>query len=91
MLFASRSFGTEETVSKKMGMEIDCKPTAVGLGYPVISTKNGHQGSFNNLLRLLSRRKRRAFDNAQSQRSGNARHTACVYLDDGVRSHRAFG
>ncbi len=38
------------TVSKKMGMEIDCKPTAIGLGYPVISKKNGHQGSFNNLL-----------------------------------------
>ena len=38
------------TVSEKMGMEIDCKPTAVGLGYPVISKKNGHQGSFNNLL-----------------------------------------
>lgn len=28
---------------------LDCKPTAVGLGYPVI-TFEGHQGSFDNLL-----------------------------------------
>ena len=38
------------SISEKMGKEVDCKPTAVGLGYPVISKKNGHQGSFTNLL-----------------------------------------
>lgn len=38
------------SVSQKMGKEVDCKPTAIGLGYPVISKINGHQGSFNNLL-----------------------------------------
>lgn len=38
------------SVSQKVGCEIDCKPTAVGLCYPVISQKHGHQGSYNNLL-----------------------------------------
>lgn len=31
------------------GKDWDCKPTAVGLSYPVI-TQEGHQGSYNNLL-----------------------------------------
>lgn len=39
-----------QTVSQKAGVELDCKPTAVGLCYPVISQKHGHQGSYNNLL-----------------------------------------
>ena len=39
-----------ESVSKKAGVKLDCKPTAVGLCYPVISQKHGHQGSYNNLL-----------------------------------------
>lgn len=30
--------------------ELDCKPTAVGLAYPVISYNYGHTGSFDNLL-----------------------------------------
>lgn len=38
------------SVAQKVGCEIDCKPTAVGLCYPVISQKHGHQGSYNNLL-----------------------------------------
>lgn len=38
------------TVSEKAGQELDCKPTAVGLAYPVISKIHGHQGSYNNLL-----------------------------------------
>lgn len=38
------------SVSEKMGRELDAKPTAVGLCYPVISKKNGHQGSYVNLL-----------------------------------------
>ncbi len=37
------------TVSQKAGKELDCKPTGVGLCYPVI-TERGHRGSFNNLL-----------------------------------------
>ena len=40
-----------QTVSQKVGVELDCKPTAVGLGYPVISKKNGHIGSYENLLK----------------------------------------
>ncbi len=39
-----------ESVSKRVGVLLDCKPTAIGLGYPVISQKHGHQGSFDNLL-----------------------------------------
>ena len=37
-------------VSLKLGKELDCKPTAVGLCYPVISQINGHQGSYENML-----------------------------------------
>ena len=39
-----------QNVSEKAGVKLDCKPTAVGLSYPVISKKNGHQGSYQNLL-----------------------------------------
>ncbi len=38
------------SASEKMGRELDCKPTAVGLCYPVISKINGHQGTYENLL-----------------------------------------
>lgn len=37
-------------VSEKAGQSLDCKPTAVGLSYPVISKIHGHQGSYENLL-----------------------------------------
>lgn len=37
-------------VEKKAGKYLDCKPTAVVLGYPVISQIDGHQGSYRNLL-----------------------------------------
>ncbi len=39
-----------QNVSKKAGVELNCKPTAVGLCYPVISQIHGHQGSYDNLL-----------------------------------------
>ncbi|MBE5739648.1 MAG: alpha/beta hydrolase [Clostridiales bacterium] len=39
-----------QCVASKIGVELDCKPTAVGLGYPVISKKHGHFGSYDNLL-----------------------------------------
>ncbi len=39
-----------QNVEKKAGVALDCKPTAVGLGYPVISYKHGHTGSYDNLL-----------------------------------------
>ena len=39
-----------QTASQKAGVPLNCKPTAVGLGYPVISRKDGHVGSFDNLL-----------------------------------------
>ena len=38
-----------ESISNLANLPLDCKPTAVGLCYPVI-TKEGHQGSFRNLL-----------------------------------------
>ncbi|MBQ8295442.1 MAG: alpha/beta hydrolase [Clostridia bacterium] len=39
-----------QNVSQKAGVALDCKPTAVGLCYPVISKIHGHQGSYENLL-----------------------------------------
>ena len=39
-----------QNVSEKAGVALNCKPTAVGLGYPVISKINGHLGSYENLL-----------------------------------------
>ena len=39
-----------QNVSKYAGKALDCKPTAVGLCYPVISKIDGHQGSYENLL-----------------------------------------
>lgn len=43
-----------QNVSKKAGAELDCKPTAVGLSYPVISKIHGHIGSYANLLKGYS-------------------------------------
>lgn len=39
-----------QNVSKKAGVELDCKPTATGLCYPVISSIHGHLPSYENLL-----------------------------------------
>jgi len=38
------------SVKEISGLELDCRPTAVGLCYPVISIKGGHVGSYANLL-----------------------------------------
>ena len=38
------------SVSQKAGIELDCKPTAVGLCYPVVSSINGHGETYDNLL-----------------------------------------
>ncbi len=35
---------------EKLGQELDCRPTAVGLSYPVISTKPGYCGSHSRVL-----------------------------------------
>ena len=43
-----------QNVAQKAGVTLDCKPTAVGLCYPVISKINGHQGSYDNLLQGYS-------------------------------------
>ncbi len=43
-----------QNISQKAGVELDCKPTAVGLCYPVISKEHGHQGSYVNLLQGYS-------------------------------------
>ena len=40
-----------QDVSKMAGVALDCKPAGVGLCYPVISNKNGHFGSYINLLK----------------------------------------
>ena len=39
-----------QTSSQKAGVELNCKPTAVALAYPVISNEYGHVGSHANLL-----------------------------------------
>ena len=38
------------SISQKAGVELDCRPTAVGLSYPVISQKTAYKGSHENLL-----------------------------------------
>ncbi len=43
-----------QNASKKAGVALDCKPTAVGLCYPVISRDYGHLASHNNLLKGYS-------------------------------------
>ncbi len=43
-----------QNVSQKAGVALDCKPTAVGLCYPVISKIHGHQGSYEKLLKGYS-------------------------------------
>ncbi len=41
-------------VSEKAGFPVDCKPTAVGLSYPVITNKTSYGGTHDNLLRGYS-------------------------------------
>ncbi len=43
-----------QNIEKKAGVTLDCKPTAVGLCYPVISKVCGHKGSYDNLLKGYS-------------------------------------
>lgn len=43
-----------QSMEQKAGVPLDCKPTAVGLSYPVISSKKGHFGSYENLLQGYS-------------------------------------
>lgn len=43
-----------ELASKLAGIPLDCKPTGVGLAYPVIAHNYGHTDSFNNLLKGYS-------------------------------------
>ncbi len=38
------------TIEEKAGRKLDCRPKAVGLSYPVISSKCGHTESYENLL-----------------------------------------
>ena len=38
------------SIPQRVGVSLDCKPTAIGLGYPVISQINGHQRTYENLL-----------------------------------------
>lgn len=38
------------SISPKAGVELDCKPTAVCLSYPVISQKTAYKGSHENIL-----------------------------------------
>ncbi len=49
-----------QNVAQKAGVALDCKPTAVGLCYPVISQIHGHQGSYDNLLKGYSEEEKKA-------------------------------
>lgn len=49
------------SVSSRVGQTLDCKPTAVGLSYPVISQIHGHQGSYDNLLAGYSEEEKTEF------------------------------
>ncbi|MBE7100865.1 MAG: alpha/beta hydrolase [Clostridiales bacterium] len=48
-----------DLASKLAGVSLDCKPTAVGLSYPVIAYNYGHTDSFNNLLQGYSEEERK--------------------------------
>ena len=50
------------SVEAKYGKPLDCKPTAVGLCYPVIYNE-GHRGSFENLVRHLPEEEREGVRN----------------------------
>ena len=54
------------SVREKSGMDLDCRPTAVGLSYPVISAKYGHIDSYNNLLNGYTEAERAALIDALS-------------------------
>ncbi len=49
-----------DLASKLAGTTLDCKPTAVGLCYPVIAYDYGHTDSFNNLLQGYSEEEKKA-------------------------------
>ena len=55
-----------QNVEEKAGVALNCKPTAVGLSYPVISSTHGHFGSYENLLKGYSEEEAQALpaDNA---------------------------
>ena len=48
------------SVSKYLGREVDAKPTAIGLGYPVITAKTKYCASHENLLKGYSEEERQA-------------------------------
>ena len=39
-----------QNVAELAGKTLDCRPTAIGLLYPVVSSIHGHQGSYNNVM-----------------------------------------
>ncbi len=51
---------SHQKIEEKAGVALDCKPTAVGLCYPVISQIHGHQGSYDRLLNGYSEAEKQA-------------------------------
>lgn len=49
-----------QDIGEITGKKLDCKPTAVGLSYPVISSKAGHMLSHDNLLQGYTEKERAA-------------------------------
>ncbi len=49
-----------QEIEGMLGREVDCRPTAVGLCYPVINRELGHTGSHDYLLENYSEQEKEA-------------------------------
>ncbi len=68
------------SASEKAGVALDCKPTAVGLCYPVISKIHGHQGSYDNLLKGYSEEEKAALYPTLNLNEGVSENTPPAFL-----------
>lgn len=68
------------SVSQKAGFSVDCKPTAVGLGYPVITNKAGYKGTHDNLLCGYSEDKKEELLKALNLDEAVTEKTAPAYI-----------
>ncbi len=77
-----------KNVPQKAGVALDCKPTAVGLCYPVISNTHGHFGSYINLLDGYSEEEKAEFLKTLNLNEAVSEDTPPAFIwataDDGV-------
>ncbi len=69
-----------QDASEQAGVSLDCKPTAVGLCYPVISEIHGHQGSYDNLLKGYSKEERVALSSRLNLNEAVTKDTPPAFL-----------